>query len=358
MKTSRSRALLFSGAPTVVMAFAAATVLFGGLLAISGHDPLAVLWVLVKGSFGSWPALAESAVKGTAILLCALAVGLPGRVGLVNIGGEGQFLAGAVFASYVPLWLPPRSAGVTLLTMVLAAMLGGAIWGLVPGGLRAFARTSEIVVSLLLNYVANLGLLYLIHGPWRDPGSLGWAQTRAFPATAMLPRVPDTRLTMIVVIAIALAVALALLARATIWGFAARVIEASPDAAAYVGIRAPLYYFVAFALGGAVAGLAGFGQVAGVDGRLREGISLGYGYAGFLVAWLCRNRFGWMPVAAFLLGGLLSGGDSLQVTFGLPYATVQVLEGLVFLAILTVGAGQSRLKRFHRQGEELGRDVV
>ena len=126
----------------------------------------------------------------------------------------------------------------------------------------------------------------------------------------------------------------ALLARFGTVGVTARILRANPDTARYARLDAGKYFIWTFVIGGAFAGLAGFGEVAGIHGRLREGVSLGYGFSGFLAAWLCRHHFGWIPIASLVIGGLLAAGDVLQISLGLPFATVRVLEGLTLLAIV------------------------
>jgi ABC-type uncharacterized transport system permease subunit len=307
---------------------------FALLLEFSGASSLTVLSALVLGSWGSSTAIVETLVKAAPICLCAFCAAVPARFGLVNIGGDGQLLLGALGASAVALHAPPLAPAVLLSLMAMAAMAAGAAWGLLPGVLRAVARTSETVSSLLLNYVAGLLLLFLIHGPWRDSSGFGWAQTAAFPTTARLPAWPGTRVHLLVAGAPLLAAAGVWLFRNTSLGRSARLISASETTAKVVGLRPGLYYMAAFGVAGAIAGLAGFGEVSAIQGRLREGVSLGYGFAGFLVAWLCRSHFGWMPVAALAIGGLISAGDALQITAGLPFATVDVLQGLILLAVV------------------------
>jgi len=323
-----------------VMPVIAAVGVFALILLIAGESPRRILPIFFVGAWGSSTAWSEALVKATSIALCALATAIPGRLGLINIGGEGQFLLGTIGATWAALSLSGGSPGLTLAAMVVAAVASGAVWGLIPGLLRAATGTSETVVSLMLNYVAMLMLLHLIHGPWRDPASLGWAQTAPFPDGALLGHFGNTRIHILVVVAMVAAAVLALAVRHLTIGISARVIHASPSAAVYAGIKPAPYYIAAFLIGGSLAGLAGFGEVSGVHGRLREGVSLGYGFAGFLVSWMCGNRFEWIPVISLVFGGLLASGDVLQIDAGLPFATVNVLLGLVFLAVLIFTASR------------------
>jgi len=218
--------------------------------------------------------------------------------------------------------------------MAMGGVVLGALWGALPGVLRALLRADETVVTLLLNYVAGLLLLHLIHGPWRDPEGMGWPQGVALPEFARLGGVFETNVHGMVVVALLVCLALGLAAKFMVAGYEARVIAANPKTASYSKMRVRLYYVLSFCLAGAVAGIAGFGELAGVQGRLREGMSLGYGYAGFFVAWLCGNRFAMLPVGSFLFALIITGADALQVRSGLPFATVYLLQGVVFLVVL------------------------
>jgi simple sugar transport system permease protein len=324
---------------------------FAVVVALGGESPSAVLLTLGAAGTNSTYGLAEAVVKSIPVLLCALAAAIPGRLGLVNIGGEGQLLLGAIgaaLAAQLALGLPLAA---TLILMTLFAAVFGSTWGLLPGILRGLTRANEIVISLLLNYVAGLMLLHLIHGPWKDPASLGWPQGVALAETARLPGLAGTRIHPLIWVALALCGLLAFAARRTVAGMAARVIAANPTVGRYLGLRVPAYYVVAFAVAGAIAGLAGFGELSGIQGRLREGLSLGYGYAGFFVAWLCRNHFPWLPVGALAFSIVITGADALQVSAGMPFATVYLLQGLVFLAILAaVSLEREILRRWAARG--------
>jgi simple sugar transport system permease protein len=289
--------------------------------------------------------LTETIVKACPVLLCALAAAVPGRFGLVNIGAEGQLLLGAIGAMLVVNTLPAGTPPVAMLpAMAVGACLFGAGCGLLPGLLRAATHASETVISLLLNYVAGLLVLHLIHGAWRDPGGFGWPQTALLPDSARLAGIAGTRIHVVFFLALGLCVLLSIVARRTTLGLVARLIEANPPTAEYIGIRISRSYVAAFAVGGLLAGLAGFAELAAIQGRLRDGMSLGYGYAGFFVAWLCRNRFEWLPAGAILFAAVVTGADSLQVVSGMPFATVYLLQALIFLALLGFPAVHERIR--------------
>jgi general nucleoside transport system permease protein len=312
----------------------ASFILFMVLIRLVGRDPIDTLSAIAFSGFGSRTGLTETVVRMTPLLLCALAAALPAKAGLMNIGGEGQLYLGATGATAIVLyatWLPHL---LVVPSMILAAVIGGAFWGLIPGILRGRFRVNEVLVSLMLNYVAIFFVEYLVHGPWRDPGALGWPYSARFPGWAILPSLGATNIHLGLLFGLLLAGGAYLLERASTWGFAIRVINSNPKAAQYAGIPVAHYYIVLFALGGAVAALAGLGEVSVIQGRLRPGFSPGYGFSGFLVAWLARHHFLLIVPMAFLVGGLYTGADALQLTAGLPSATVDIFMGLVYISVL------------------------
>lgn len=327
---------------TVVFALLAIALFFE----LSGVRSREILVTYFLSGWSSRTGFFETLVKAAPICLCALAAAIPARFGLINIGGEGQFLAGAMGASAVALLTSPPPPALLLPLMILAGMGTGALWGFIPGLLRAITRTNETVSSLLGNYVAALALLYLVHGRWRDPASFGWAQSSSFADAARLPLLPGTRIHPLVALAPVIALVTALVFRHGTIGRTARVTSASEETATVIGLRPNLLYVGAFLVAGALAGLAGFGEVSAIQGRLREGISLGYGFAGFLVAWICRNRFAWLPLAAFAIASLLSAGDVLQISAGLPFATVDLLQGIILLAFVIYEANRPTMKLY------------
>jgi len=308
---------------------------FAAVVWAAGGPPLRVILILLTGG-GTWFGLGEAMAKSIPILLCALAVAVPGRMGLTNIGGEGQFLLGAIGASVVALSFPTMPSFLLPPAMMGAAMLAGGLWGAIPGALRSFARTDETVISLLLNYVAGLFLLHLVNGALKDPAGMGWPQSAMFEANARIEGFLGTRIHAVAFLALGAALVLSWVWRHTVWGFSARTVAANPILARHMGIPVRGYYLIGFCLAGALAGAAGFGEVSAIHGRIREGISLGYGYAGFFVAWLSGHRFVWCIPASLIYALVITGADSLQIETKLPFATIYVFQGAMFLAVLVI----------------------
>lgn len=304
------------------------------VLLLVGRAPLATILGIFRDAFGSSLGFRETLVRATPLLLCALAAAVPARAGLFNIGAEGQLHFGAIAATAAALYAPWIPKHLVIPAMIMAAMAGGALIGLVPGFLRGWLRVNEVLVCLMLNYVAIYFVEYLVHGPWKDPKALGWPYSSVFPETAVLPTWGNSNVHLGLLLGILAAVFIFFFMRTTVWGFSIRIVEANPSTARYIGIRVFTYLVVLMAAGGACAALAGMGEVSVVQGRLRPGISPGYGYAGFLISWLAGHNVLLIIPVAILVGGFYSGADSLQLTAGLPSATTDVLMGLVFLAFL------------------------
>ncbi len=304
-------------------------------LVLAGRNPLSIYMGICSSAFGDSFAISETLVAATPVMLCALGVSIAARVGLMNIGVEGQLLVGAIGSTFVALTLPATTpAWQMLLLMCIAGCLTGAMWSAIPAVLKVRLNVNETIVSLLLNYVAALVVEFLIHGPWQDPNTTSWPQTQAFPPSAELLHLPGCRVHMGLALAVGIGIILMIVLHKTRVGFKASVIGNNASAAAYAHYPVKRYLLVAMLFSGAIAALAGFSQVSAIEGRLRSGLSPGYGYTGFLVCWLARYNPLAIIVTAVLLGGFLSGADSLQLSEKLPFATVNILQGAIFLFLL------------------------
>ncbi|ETK33735.1 ABC transporter permease [Microbispora sp. ATCC PTA-5024] len=319
-------------------ALAGAVAIFCVLLLAKGADPVTALGDMVASAF-TGASLEQIVVKATPLILAAMAVVLPARAGLTNVGGEGQVVIGAVAGAGVGLVVHGPAA---LPLMLLAGAAGGALWAGVAAALRLAVGVNEAVTTLLLNYIALDVMLYLIYEPWKDRHGSGQPATRPLEVAARLPLLSGTAIHMGIVVALVAAVAVWLVLRATSFGFKVSVVGGNPEAARRAGLPVARLILVAMLLGGALAGLAGVVHLAGVEFKLRPGLTTNVGYVAFLAAWLARHRPLPTVGAAFLLAAVTVAGDSLQLDSGLPAATVNVLMGLVLLAVL----GWSR--RAHR----------
>jgi simple sugar transport system permease protein len=324
--------------------------LFSVLLTLTGSNASETLWAIFQGAFGSKSGIRETLSRCTPLTLCALAVAVPARAGLFNIGGEGQFYLGAIAATSVALHAGTDSAMVMIFMMIMAACLAGALWGMIPAVLKAFFKVNEILVGLMLNYVGILLVEYLVHGPWKDSSALGWPYSAKFPDAAILPQWNHTNVHLGLVIAVAAALGFWFIMTRTTFGFSVKVIEANPVVARSVGIPLRTWILLTMAVGGAMAALAGMGEVSVIQGRLRPDLSPGYGYIGFLISWLAGHNFIVIVAASILVGGLYSGSDALQMTASLPSSTVDIMLGVFFLGVLLSSPLRKQLELWRFKG--------
>jgi general nucleoside transport system permease protein len=317
------------------------------VLAVSGHAPGETYRKIFEAGFTGSGSLSATLISATPILFTGLAAAVAFRMGLFNIGAEGQLYLGAIGGSWIALQLGDRDAGSTSLyvvAMCLAAGVLGALWALIPGVLRAFASTNEIITSLMLNYVAGYLLTYLIYDSasyWRDVSTL---QARAFPQGKPMPSAAEwpTFGSSVVVplgflVGIAAAVTLWFLYSRTRFGFEVSVIADSPRAARYAGMRTRRKILAVMALSGAVAGLGGASQIGDfshtLDGSPQGLQAAAFGYTGIVVAALARYNAIAVCLVAVLIGGLLNAGFTLQGA-DFPSGLVGVLQGIILFCAL------------------------
>lgn len=322
------------GLGRVALAVLGTLVVFGIVVWIKGADPFSTYQALFDSIVHDPNAPTEIALRATPLVLAGLAVAVPARAGLVNVGGEGQLLVGGVAGAGAALALGTSlPGGVTLVLILVAGALGGALWAALSVLLRLFAGISESVTTLLLNYVALDLMLFLIYDPWKDPNGSGQPASAPIPASQQLGVIGSSRLHFGVLIALGALLVVAIVLARTSWGFALRVVGGNPEAARRGGLRVGPLLVSAMFVGGALAGLAGAIQLAGVEYKLRPLFLFGFGYVGFLASWLGRHQPWKVAAAAVLLSALVIGGDSLQLDSGLPAATVNVLMAILLLAV-------------------------
>lgn len=330
-RKSHSTAALFI---VPAASFLVSLVLTGIVLIIFGADPIATYGSMAVGAFGSVSGFAETLVKAIPLALTGLGVALAFKLKFWNIGAEGQLTLGGVAAAGIALFAGPDFPSWLLLAcVILAGCAAGALWAGIPAILKTRLKVDETLVTLMLNYVAILFLEYLYYGPWRDPKGFGFPGSAPFPETAWLPRIFG-RAHIGVYFALALAVALWIILKRTRWGFELTIIGNSPKAARYQGIAVGRNVFLAAVLSGAICGLAGACEVTGISHRLQQGLSLGYGFTAIIIAWMSQLNPLAIPFVALLMGGILVGGDQVQMMMGLPSAMGSVMQGLILFPLL------------------------
>lgn len=314
----------------------AITVLLGVLLfSALGKDPLQGLLVFFWEPVKSGYALGELMVKATPLLLIALGLAVCFRSNVWNIGAEGQFVIGAIAAAGVALLAGPRTGSWIVPLLLLAGVAGGMAWAALTALLRDRCNANEILVSLMLVYVADMVLSYLVYGPWKDPAGYNFPQTKTFDAVTQIPRLlTGSR--------VHAGLLLALLGAAGLWvylfrtrsGFAQQVGGLAPAAARYAGFSARGALWTALLVSGGAAGLAGALEVAGPIGQLTPYVPAGYGFAAIIVAFVGRLHPLGMVLSAVLMSMFYIGGELAQSRLGLPKSITGVFQGLLLFALL------------------------
>lgn len=309
--------------------------LFGGFVAFAGVNPLDVYSNMLLGSFGTWFSVQNALTLASPLILTALCTALPAQAGLMIIGGEGAFVIGglAAIAAALPVAnvAPPL---VVQLVMAGAGMLAGAAWIAFAGALRHWRGVNETISTLLLTYIGIAILNHVVEGVMRDPASLNKPSSHALPGSDMIHSIPGMDVHWGLVFGVVFCIAAYVVFFRTTFGFSARMVGGNPRAAHLAGLPVGRIILIVTAIAGAAGGLAGMVEVAAVQGRASATLAAGYGYTGILVAFIARqNPLAVIPVA-ILFGGIDASGGLLQRRLDLPDASVLVLQGIIFVAIL------------------------
>jgi ABC-type uncharacterized transport system permease subunit len=308
------------------------TVLFAAL----GKDPVAALHAYFIEPLTDSYSLVELAVKAAPLVMIAAGLSLCFIANVWNIGAEGQFVIGAVCGSWLAVKTQGAGAGPWVLPAMLAlGAIGGALYALIPAIAKVRCGASEILTSLMLFYVADLVLDYLVRGPWRDPNGFNFPTTAEFDPVATMPLlIPETRLHAGALVALAAVAAAALLLGRTIKGFEIKVAGAAPRAAAFAGFDPDRLTLLVFAVSGALAGLAGIIEAAGPVGHLQPGFSPGYGFTAIIVAFLGRLNPAGILIAALFLALTFIGGEQAQISLKVPLDLTKAFQGILLFYVL------------------------
>jgi simple sugar transport system permease protein len=313
----------------IALTLAAGMVLF----AVLGKPPLQALRLIFVTPFTSLRGLAELTVKATPLILIAVGLAAGFRAGIWNIGAEGQFTIGALAGGSVALAVYPAAGWWLLPLMALAGIAGGAAWAAIPAFLRNRFNANEILVSLMLTYVAVLLLGSLVHGPLRDPEGLNFPESRLFQAALPIV-IPGTRAHVGFIVALlAAAVAWVVLER-HLTGFQIKVLGQAPRAAAFGGFSERRLVWFCFLVSGGCAGLAGLIEAAGPVGQLVPQLPVGYGFTAIIVAFLGRLHPAGIVLAGLLIALTFIGGETAQISMSLPSAATAVFQGLFLFCLL------------------------
>ncbi len=318
-----------------LLALVLTCVISGLIFAIMGRPPLLTVYTFLIAPLLQQDGLVYLVVKAAPLIMMGVGLSLAYRANVWNIGTEGQFTLGAICAGGVALAFPDASGWTVFPAMIVAGTIGGAFGGALVAWLRIRFNANEILTSLMLTYIVQYLLLYLVTGPWRDPMGFGFPQTALFSDAAAGPRlIEDSNVHLGVLLAPLIAIALWVMLEKTVLGFQFRVLGQAPRALRFAGFSENRLVWVAMLISGGLAGLAGMFEVSGTLNQLSTNLSPGYGFAAIIVAFLGRlNPIGVIP-AGLLLALSYLGGDAAQINLGLPNAVTGIFQGILLFCLL------------------------
>ena len=331
-KRAQASRLMHIASPLLAISL---TVLLGGVVfAAMGQPPLTALYIYFIDPLTNLWSIEEVLVKAAPLVLIGVGLAVTFRANVWNIGAEGQLTAGAILGALIPIFFADWQSPLGLLAMLVLGMLGGAMLAAIPAFLKIRFGVNEILTSLMLVYIAQLLLDWLVRGPWKDPHGYNFPKSVAFDGWHLIPMYGDGRVHMGLIIALVIALILYWVMHRTIKGFEVRVVGSAPRAGAFAGFSQKKMVWFCFLLSGGLAGLAGIIEVAGPIGQLQPNISPNYGFTAIIVAFLGRLN----PVGVIFAGLLLAisyiGGEGVQIELGVSDKTAQVFQGMLLFFIL------------------------
>jgi len=303
------------------------------VIALVGENPLEIYKAMLTGAFGSKGATATTLVKTTTMIFVGLSYGFAYKGGLVNIGIEGQLYMGGLLCSLVAIYIKLPSA-IHIPLCLLAGFVGGAVWGGIVGILKVKFKASEMITTVMMNYIAIYIVEYMVNGPIKEPKGT-FPQSEKIQVTAQLPNLlPKTTLTIGIILALIAAVIYIIYWKYTSTGFEIKMLGASRDVARYAGIRVNKMVMISMLVSGGLGGLAGCMEVMGVQHKIMEGLTAGYGFDGIAVSLLGGNSGIGILFSSILFGALRVGGNAIQMFTSLPIAVIYILQALVILFVV------------------------
>lgn len=318
--------------------------LLAGLCAVGivfltyGVNPFFAIYEIFRSSFGSMFGFKETLTKAIPLILIGSGLALAYKAKFWNIGAESQLLWGAIFATWIGLnWGPHLPGPVIIPLMFLGGFIGGALWGIIPAIFKVRFGINEVISTLMLNYIAAEFVKYLVVGPWKGATKYGYPYTDDLPEHAVLKLMHYSRISLpLLIFSVAVALFLCFIVYRTRFGYEVRVIGENSEAGKYAGIDFFRTTVMMMAISGGVAGLAGVGELTTIHKHLSypETISAGYGFTAIIVAWLGRLNPGFAILSGLFFAGIIVGGDAIQMSMGLPAATVNVFNGLILVFLI------------------------
>lgn len=302
------------------------------LIMILKLNPMEVYISMLKGAFGSEYRIKETIIKSIPLVIAALGTSIAFRMQFWNIGGEGQIMMGAFSASFVALNFTQLPKPILLSLMMVAGLIGGGLWALIPAFLKAKWGTNETIVTLMMNYIAIKWVTYLQYGPWKDPKSMGFPKIANFTDNAILPKLLGVHIGWI--FALALVIFTYILMKHSKKGYEIAVLGESENTARYAGINIKKTIITAMILSGGLCGLVGMIQASAINNTLSVELSAGVGFTAIIIAWLSALKAPVILIVSILFAALLQGGSFIQTAFGIPQAAAQILQGMILFFVL------------------------
>ncbi len=325
-RVSKNRELLYN-----LIAILVALLLSGIVLAFYGFNPFTSIGGMFKTTFGSAFGFSDTIIKTIPLIFTGLSVAIALNSKVWNVGAEGQLYIGALFATCFALYLPTFPRIVEIPLILLASMIGGALWAFFPAFLKMKFKMNEVISTLLLNYVAISIVEYFVYGPMKRQDNFPYSED--IPQEAMFSKIGFQNVHIGIIIALLLVVILYYVLKHTRFGYELRIIGSSIKAANYAGINYDRMMLFVFLLSGAFAGLAGANQISGIEHKLHSHISSDLGYTGIIVAWLARSNPFIIVAFAFFMSSLIIGSEALEFE-GVPVAIGKVMQSLILFCIL------------------------
>lgn len=310
-----------------------AALLTSGLFVIvMGHSPIQVFFSMITGAFGSKLRLQDTMIIAIPLIITSLGIMIAFKMKFWNIGGEGQILIGALFASYFALNFSALPRPLLLAVMLVAGFVGGALVALIPAVLKVKMQTNETIITLMLNYIAFHLVTYLQYGPWKDPNSKGFPKIANFSANAILPKLWGTHIGWVIMLV--LVVVISLVFRYSKIGYKISVVGESKDTARYAGMNLNKIIISSLAVSGGICGMVGMIEASGVNYTLTPSLTGGYGFLAIITTWLSGlNPVIIIPVS-ILFAALTKGGNFIQTAFQIPQSAASVIQSIILFFVI------------------------
>lgn len=303
--------------------------IFIGLL---GHSPIQVYSSMIDGAFGSKYRVVETIKVAIPIILASIGIMIAFKMKFWNIGGEGQILMGAFFATYFALNFNHLPKSLLLILMFLAGFVGGGLWALIPALLKVKYDTNETIITLMLNYIAIKWITHLQYGPWKDPDAMGFPKIANFTDSAILPKLFGVHIGWVITILIV--VLISIMMKYSKWGYKISVIGESQDTARYSGMNIKRIIISSVFISGGICGIVGFVQASAVDQTLTPALSAGYGFTAIITTWLSALLPSVIIPVSVLFAAMVKGGSFIQTAFQIPNSASEILQSMILFFVI------------------------